>query len=289
MPFVGVARGRSSGGGILVPGGNIAISRSFTPPIVANRLGGGPPAVSRAIAMVGVANAKAFPVINFSNGGADPTKAGSQLNPVNGNLFLQISPPRGDQFTLLPVLSYCSTNASTSSEIGNGWSHTFKRTVQLVNGTTPQVITGAGQVYTYTGVSGGGFQIPTSNTVNSLSATSGWASFTETQPDGTFFQYGPVSNGFAPLLYIQNPAGARWTVAYDSSSRVQSITDPYLRKTSLSYDPVSGMITSIQDPVGRITTVSVNSAGNLNQVITPELCMSSLRPPDLRTDLSGGV
>ena len=36
-----------------------------------------------------------------------------------------------------PVLSYNSTNAATSSEVGNGWTHTFKRQVVLEGGAIP--------------------------------------------------------------------------------------------------------------------------------------------------------
>ncbi len=115
----------------------------------------------------------------------------------------------------------------------------------------------------------------TSKSNNCLAAAS-WSSLTETQPDGTIFQYGPVSSDVAPLLYIQNAAGARWMVTYDSSSRVQSVTDPFARRTTMAYDPVSGMITSIQDSFGRLTTISVNGSGDLSQIMTPDLCISSL-------------
>ena len=41
---------------------------------------------------------------------------------------------------------------------------------------------------------------------NNCLAAASWSSLTETQPDGTIFQYGPVSSDVAPLLYIQNAA-----------------------------------------------------------------------------------
>ena len=44
----------------------------------------------------------------------------------------------------------------------------------------------------------------------------------------------------------------------------------------MAYDPVSGMITSIQDSFGRLTTISVNGSGDLSQIMTPDLCISSL-------------
>ena len=57
---------------------------------------------------------------------------------------------------------------------------------------------------------------------------------------------------------------------------MSSITDPILRLTTFSYDAVSGFLTRIQDSAGRITSISVNSAGNLNQITSPELCILSL-------------
>ena len=65
---------------------------------------------------------------------------------------------------------------------------------------------------------------------------------TETQPDWTLFQYGAAGGGTS-LLYIQNPTGARWTVTYDGSNRVSSITDPILRLTTLTYSATTNRST----------------------------------------------
>ena len=136
---------------------------------------------------------------------------------------MQILPPASDAFTILPALSFNSTNVGTVSEVGNGWSHLFRRYVSAVvppppgpgppppgPAGPPTVVTGAGQNYSYAATITGGYQTPTSNAVNSLHAGAEWSSFTETQPDGTFFQYGASGgvNNRAPLLYMQNAAGA---------------------------------------------------------------------------------
>ena len=97
---------------------------------------------------------------------------------------------------------------------------------------------------------------------------------TETQPDGTLYQYGSLSGGALSLQYIQNPAGQRWTVTYDGSGRVSFVTDPLTRRTTLSYDATSSKINCIQDPFGRRTTITVNGSGDLAQVISPELCIT---------------
>jgi hypothetical protein len=69
-------------------------------------------------------------------------------------------------FYIAPVLSYFSGNLA-SSELGAGWSHIFKRQVQV--GThVLTVVTGADQPFSYQRAQLGGFNPPTSNTLNSL-------------------------------------------------------------------------------------------------------------------------
>lgn len=65
-------------------------------------------------------------------------------------------------------------------------------------------------------------------------------------------------------------------VTYDGSGSVRFVTDPVGRATTLSYNATSGKISSIQDSFGRLTTISVNSSGDLVQVLSPELCVTSM-------------
>ena len=241
------AAGSTSAGGISVVTGVLSISGAASPPIVVNRLGGGNDAIQGAAGMVNIAASSTLSPVQQAGGGG-------LLNTANGNLMLQLSPPAGDASYIPPVLVYNSTNATTSSEIGNGWSHIFKRQVQLIGGTNPAVITGAGQQIPYTGESAGGYQAPMANAsaVNSLFAEPFFAAFYETAPDGTTYVYGsPSAGSLATLSSVQSPAGASWTVTYDSSQRVSSILDPFGRFTTLNYDATSGKITSILDPFGR--------------------------------------
>ncbi len=161
------------------------------------------------------------------------------------------------------------------NELGGGWLHTFKRQVQVASHTLT-VVTGSGQSFAYGRTQLGGFCSPESNTMNSLQSPMNASTATETQPDGTLYQYGSPSAGALSLQYIQNPAGQRWTVTYDGSGRVSFITDPMTRRTTLTYDATSGKITSILDPFGRATTITVNGSGDLVQVLSPELCVTSM-------------
>ena len=141
----------------------------------------------------GIGRLGALPPITFATGGCSSLGGQCALNPANGNLQLQLAPPRGDLFTLTPVLSYNSTNAATASEIGNGWSQFFNRHV-VVGGTgSPIVITGAGQNFNYLGRSPSGFYPPQTGTINSLQGPLGFSSFTETTPDGTKYFYGAAT------------------------------------------------------------------------------------------------
>jgi len=245
--------------------------------LILNGLGGGDDALYRAAAMPAVARSRALPALTFATGGCNSLGGYCVINPANGNLLLQLAPPAGDFFYVAPILSYNSTNASTASEIGNGWSHLFKRQVVIGGSGNPVVVTGAGQIFAYLANLAGGYYPPAPGTINSLQGPAGFTSFTETAPDGTKYQYGSAQSVPAALLKsIQNPAGSIWTVSYDANSRVSAITDPYARRTTLTYAPTGGKISAIQDSFGRQTTISVNSSGNLVQVTTPELCITSL-------------
>ena len=226
--------------------------------------------------MPAVAANSAIPPLTFAAGSCNSLGGQCVINPANPSVYIQAAPPAGDSFYIVPVLSYSTTNQAITNELGTRWVHTFKRQVQA-SGTVLTVVTGSGQSYSYSASHiGGGFASPTSNAVNSLQSSVGFTNFTETQPDGTVYQYGAPVSGTAPLLYIQNPAGARWTVTYDGSSRVSFITDPLLRRTTLAYDATSAKITSIQDPFGRLTSLTVNSSGDLVQIMSPELCIYSM-------------
>jgi len=126
-------------------------------PLILNGLGGGDDALYRAAAMPAVARRRALPALSFATGGCNSLGGHCVINPADGCLLLQLAPPAGDPFFIAPVLSYNSTNVATSSEVGNGWSHTFKRSVQLTAAGglapalppgpahNPGVVNGAGQ------------------------------------------------------------------------------------------------------------------------------------------------
>ena len=112
--------------------------------------------------------------------------------------------------------------------MGNGWSHTFRR--QITGGfPSGTLITGSGQTITYTGPRvGGAFMTPAagSGVVNKLFAQTGYSAYTETQPDGTAFNYsGQTASTPGQFLTITNPAGAIATLTYSGPAlAIRSLT-----------------------------------------------------------------
>ena len=252
-------------------------SRSFSPPIVTNALGRGDAALQQAIAIGGVASRQAFPPLIFPTAGCRSLGGVCQINPASGNLLLQVTPPAGNTLTLLPTLSFNSTNAASASEVGNGWSHTFKRHLAIAGSSNLEITAGDGSMFGYSSMNptNGFYQPLVGNNPpvqNSLSSPQRLIGpFTETRPDGWAYYY-PIEGGLQALI---NPAGNRWTVSYNTNAVPSQITDPFNRVTTLAYNS-SGKLSAIQDPTGRITSFTVNSSGNLAQITTPELCVYSL-------------
>ena len=63
------------------------------------------------------------------------------------------------------------------------------------------------------------------------------------------------ANGY--LSSIRNTAGVRWTVTY-SSGVVSQIVGPFGRRTTFTYN-LEHHLSRIQDPCGRITSLTVNA------------------------------
>ena len=191
--------------------------------------------------------------------------------------MLQVAPPSAGGFDPGSLLSYNSQGAPSASGVyGSGWTATYNRSIRQVSSTVAQVTDNVGNVFTYTRPSSSTTRYtPPAGANNGLVATAsgGWI---ETQPDGLAFNYpAPASNQIALVQSVQNRAGGLWTMTYDSTGTLlQSITSPSAQRTSFAYD-TNGHIKSYQDGVGRITTFVVNSTGDLVQVTTPALCITS--------------
>ena len=127
--------------------------------------------------------------------GSQTTASQTQFQPGTGNLQLKLAPPPDGGYSISPVLTYNSRNAGNGSAFGSGWTTTFNRRVDVGGSGNPFVISGSGQVFNYSGSPFGGNHPPQAGSINALSSTAGFSSFTETQPDRTVFQYGSQASG----------------------------------------------------------------------------------------------
>ena len=236
-------------------------------------LGTGSIVLNRANAAPNVPDSGSNTVPWYSGGAFSTPYTRGQVEPLNRYLQLSWALPTGSPADFPMVLNY-NSNSGTTTEYGVNWSAPYHRYVEPVD---PPV--GVVRVYNPQGGlviynppdSGGncaGSPNPLNNTLNG-SATAGW---TETQPDGTTFNYGSNER----LATIRNNAGVRWTLTWNAGfALVQSIVGPFGRRTSFTYN-ASNNITRIQQPDGRITSLTVNASNNLVKIVTPELCTTSL-------------
>ena len=211
-----------------------------------------------------------------AEGGCTPPVYGGCLirnitvDPQHLFLMLQWAPPTGSPADPPLVFTYKS-DAGNLTELGSKWAATYQRfAVPQVNFNPPPVnVDTPGIVYSYNAGAGSTYSTvgPGQNTLVG-SSTTGW---TETQPDGTAFNY--AASGV--LSSMANKAGLRWTLSWDSGfNLLQAIQGPLNRRTSFAYNG-SGYMTRIQDPGGRITSLTVNANQNLTRITSPELCVTS--------------
>src|SRR5262249_4740610 len=120
-------------------------------------------------------------------GGPCITGGTAGIQPVAGNLVLQIAALGAGPFELRNVLTYNSTSPA-ASEYGFGWFGTFARKVTEIDSSTANVTTGAGTVYQYTNKNAttGYYTLP-AGAVNSLNKSG--SVWDEVQPNGTKWHY----------------------------------------------------------------------------------------------------
>ena len=125
----------------------------------------------------------------------------------------------------------------------------------------------------YTNLPGvpGYYQAP-AEALNSLHCNAD-GSWTETKPDGYMYDY---DASFGLMSRMRDVNGNRWTMAFDGGGRIESITNPFQKRTTLVYDS-NDFIQRIVDSAGRITTFSVDVNFDLVSMTTPELCVTQLQ------------
>ncbi|HEV8399462.1 MAG TPA: hypothetical protein VGQ18_06420 [Gemmatimonadales bacterium] len=77
-----------------------------------------------------------------------------------------------------------------------------------------------------------------------------------------------VFNGAGRMIAVLDRFGNRDTVLYDASNRVSQVKDPLNNAISLTYD--ANGLTSIQDPMSRVTDIVVNASKLLTTITDPD-------------------
>jgi YD repeat-containing protein len=150
-----------------------------------------------------------------------------------------------------------------------GFLHAYKRTA-TAGGSSAQVTHGftLNATSNYGVKDGSGYYAPPNGVVNALKQEAD-NSLTETQPDGSQFHYATTGK----LASARNVGGGRWTVLYNASGFITSVSSPSGSRTTAVYDNTTSKLKRIVQPSGRITTFTTTTgtpSGALRSMITPD-------------------
>ena len=191
-------------------------------------------------------------------------------NIENGNIMLELSPPGGDAITPIPNFTINTTHEEASSVFGRRLSSILTKSVEA-GGAMPDAASCTdcdGRIDCHTcKLSGPGDYVPPPDSTNLLTLNAD-GTFTEKTLEGLRFDYTTAG----VLSRIMNASQARWTVVGSPNY----VIDPASRRTTFSYDSMTGYLRRYQDPFGRITTVTHDAGGSLTQFVSPELCTTNL-------------
>ena len=178
--------------------------------------------LSKAQAALNVAGAGSNTVPGYSNGGFVTQNGLGRVEPVARVTPVEWALPTGSPADFPMVLNYHS-NATVGTEFGYNWSALYTRSAEYVSEENGVILANPqGDVFYPTPATGDHYAGSPNNYNNTLqgSSNTGW---TETQPDGTTFNYDTTGT----LRTIRNNAGVRWTVTWDADSEfVQYIDGP---------------------------------------------------------------
>ncbi len=199
------------------------------------------------------------------------------VNPANRNVVFQLAVPSTGPFAPRALLTYNSmARCQVMNPYGAKWRLLFEQQVIERGEDDAVVIKGDGSCWRYTDLDAESqFYLAPDGACNSLERTDdGWL---ETQPDGLELHYEELEDD------QQQPSGvgrlatlARhdqvWTLSYDQQALLESITDPYNRRTTFTYS--DGYLTTITDHAGRETGFQIDGCC-LKSVTFPESTVTS--------------
>jgi YD repeat-containing protein len=232
------------------------------------------------------------PLIIAKNLGACPLGAcsfdmmtGNPVNTGTGNKYQVETDYTGSgPFPLSFKRYYNSDVGALTSRIGTQWRHSYDRVVKVIDPTTVAVVMADGKTYQFT--LNAGQWTPDADVVDRLEeltdgpgGTLGWR---YTRADDAVEDY----DASGRLLAITRSGGLVHTLNYDvplvhggddDPATLDTVTDPFGRMLSLSYD-ANGRIATLTDPAGAVYAYTYDVSGNLATAGYPG------ESPDTRAD-----
>ena len=188
--------------------------------------------LNKAQAALNVAGAGSNTVPGYSNGGFVTQNGFGRVEPIARSLQLNWALPTGSPADFPMVLNYHS-NAGLTTEYGANWSAPYQRSAETIVGVDGITLANPQGIVVYSTPATGDNYVGSPNNFNNTLQGSSATGWTETQPDGTTFNYD--TSGF--LSTIRNNAGVRWTLTWDVGfNLVQHIDGPFDRRTTFAYD-----------------------------------------------------
>ena len=185
------------------------------------------------------------------NAGASPVCVSNPINPGVGNKLQTEADYMGTgPFPLVFQRVYNSLPVP-SAVLGDGWRHSYERSVLLTAEGSAQVARPDGKVLTFASpTAGASFWVADPDITDRLQsltdaagAVTGWR-YTASDADQV-----ETYNAQGQLLSIATRAGLTQTLAYDAQGRFASVSDPFGRTLTFSYD-AQGRLSGLTDPAG---------------------------------------
>lgn len=209
----------------------------------------------------------------FNYPGYSPARIGGQFDasayPTGvDSMDILVSAVYGASVLTNDVKTTLTVVSETSSPVARGWSIAgIQRLYGPYADSSALVVEGDGSAVYFSHQSGS-FRSPAGEfsvlVPSTLSGSSGWARL---YPDSTKVAF----NSAGLMTTVWDRFNNRDSVAYDASNRVSQIFDPFSTGNywiTLSYG--SSGLSSIRDPLGRVTNVTVDGSGRLTAVTDPD-------------------
>jgi YD repeat-containing protein len=151
---------------------------------------------------------------------------------------------------------------------GGAWRSTFEERVYLGRGNYMKYLRGSGEFWSF-GYNYGVWS-PAAPATASATLIQGATSWILTFQNGEKRTFDATTGN---LLSISDRNGNTTQIAYDSSHRLYTVTDPAGRTLTFTYgSPTSYLVTGVSSSVGGLSlTYSYDSNGRLTQVTNPDL------------------